>query len=119
MLKKLRMKKKDQGGFVVGTELIFLLSCMLCVCVIAWGSFGAKVVGEWGDLGSAVGSLNQSFSLTGMAVFHPNHAHNANNPVASWAGSSFTDSQDFCDQGCDCGVVICLAPVAEVPKACI
>ncbi len=118
MLKMLKMRKKKQGGFVVGTELIFLLSCVLCVCVIAWGSFGAKVVGEWADLGGAIGSLNQSFTLTGMAVYHPNHAHNANNPVASWAGSSYTDYQDFCDQGCTCGVVICIMTGSEISKDC-
>ncbi len=116
MLKKLRMKKKEQGGFVVGTELIFLLSCVLCVAVIAWGSFGAKVVGEWADLGGAIGSLNQSFTLTGMQVFHPNH--HANEPVATFAGSSYTDFQDFCDQRCNCGVVICVPFVGELSKDC-
>jgi len=116
MLKMLKMRKKRQGGFVVGTELIFLLSCVLCVAVIAWGSFGAKVVAEWGDIGAAVGSLNQSYTLTGMQVFHPNH--HANTPVASWSGSSYTDSQDFCDQGCNCGIEICVPPTAEVPKNC-
>ena len=103
------LQSKKQGGFVVGTELIFLLTCMLCVAVISWGAFGAKVVAEWSDLGSAVGSLDQSYSTSGMAVFHANDpVHNANNPIASWAGSSFSDNSDFCDEGCDCGVNMCI-----------
>ncbi len=107
------LRKKKQGGFVVGTELIFLLTCMLCIAVISWGSLGSKLVGEWGDIGSAVGSLDQSFTLSGMAVYHPNHAHDANNPIASWAGSSFSDQGDFCDQGCSCGIVMCIAATGE------
>ncbi len=116
MLKRLRMKKKQQGGFVVGTELIFLLTCIMCVAVIAWGSFGVKFVAEAGDIGAAIGSLNQSFTLTGMQVFHANH--HGNTPVASWAGSSYTDYADFCDQGCACGIEICVAPVNETGKDC-
>ncbi len=112
------LRRKKQGGFVVGTELIFLISCILCVAVIAWGSVGAKIVAEWGDIGSAIGSLNQSYTLSGMAVFHPNHVHNANNPLASWGGSSFTDSGDFCDQGCECGIVLCISGSETNYKSC-
>ncbi len=108
------LRKNKQGGFVVGTELIFLLTCMLCVAVIAWGSLGSKIVGEWADIGSAIGSLNQNYNMSGMAVYHINDpVHNANNPVASWSGSSFTDYPDFCDQGCNCGIVMCIPGTAE------
>lgn len=108
-------KEKKQGGFIVGTELVFCMTCMLCICVIAWGSFGTKVVAEWGDLGSAIGSLDQSYTVSGMAVYHVNDpVHDANNPIASWAGSSFSDNQDFCDEGCDCGIVMCI-PGGEGP----
>ncbi len=107
-------KKKKEGGFVVGTELIFLCSCILCIAVIAWGSVGAKIVAEYSDLASAVGSLDQSYTISGMAVYHVNDpVHNANNPIAFWAGSGKHDNVDFCDQGCDCGVVMCIDPSGE------
>ncbi len=110
------LQKKKQGGFVVGTELIFLISCILCIGVIAWGSVGSKIVAEWSDVASAIGSLDQSYAISGMAVYHVNDPlHAANNPIASWAGSSFTDNQDFCDAGCNCGVVMCIA--ADGPEA--
>ncbi len=82
---------------------------MLCVAIIVSSSVGSKLVAEWSDLGSAVGKLNQSYSSSGMAILHPNDPiHNANNPIASWTGNSFTDNTDFCDQGGDCGVVLCI-----------
>lgn len=111
-----RSKKKQEDGFVVSVELLFLITSVLCVSVIAWGSVGAKIVAEWSDVGSAVGSLDQSYSVSGMAVFHANDpVHNANNPIAAWAGSSFRDNTDFCDEGCDCGVHMCIP--ANGPEA--
>ncbi len=104
------LRKKKQGGFVVGTELIFLMTCLMCIAVIAWGSLGSKIVAEWGDIGTAIGSLNQTYTISGMAVYHVNDpVHNANNPVASWDGSSNTDYPDFCDEGCNCGIVMCIS----------
>jgi len=112
-----KLKKKKQGGWIVSTELIVLMTCCMCAVIIACASFGAKLVGEWGDIGSAVGSLNQSYSTSGMAVYHANDpVHNANNPVARWAGSTYTDFQDFCDTGNTCGVVMCIPPTPEPPR---
>lgn len=103
-------KHLKQKGFIVSTELLFLAACVLCVAVIAWGAVGAKIVAEWADFGAAVGSLDQSYHISGMAVYHVNDpVHNANNPIVSWAGSHFGDAPDFCDTpACDCGVVMCI-----------
>ncbi len=108
------LRTKTQGGFVVGTELLFLLTCMLCIAIIAWSSVGSKIVAEISDIGSALGKISQEWSDTGMAVYHVNDPiHNANNPIASWSGSSNTDYQDFCDQGCNCGIVMCIPSTNE------
>ena len=107
-------EKRNQSGVVYSLELLFWSTCVLCMAVIIWGAAGAKIVAEWSDVASAVGSLDQSYSVSGMAVYHVNDpVHNANNPIASWAGSSFTDNTDFCDEGCDCGVVMCIPPDGE------
>lgn len=98
---------RQQNGFVVGTNLIFLCTCILCIAVITWATVGTKVVAEWGDLGTAVGSLDQSFTVSGMTVFHEEDpVHNENNPIVSWTGSSFADGSDFCDEGSSCGIHI-------------
>ncbi len=104
------LRKKKQGGFIISLEAIFCCTCLMCCLVIGWGSIGSKALAEVSDIGSAIGSLDQSYSMSGMAVYHVNDpVHNANNPIASWAGSSFSDNTDFCDEGCDCGVVMCIA----------
>jgi hypothetical protein len=108
------MKKanKKQGGFIVSLELVFIATCILCVVIIAWASLGSKLVAEFGDLGAAVGSLNQSYTITGMAVGHPNDPNHPTD-VATWAGSTYHDDVDFCDEGGTCGVRFCIPPRAE------
>jgi hypothetical protein len=106
-------KLKKQDGFaLISVEALFIMTCCLCVLVAICGSFGSKLIGEWGDLGAAIGSLNQSYTLTGIAVGHPNDPNHPTD-VAVWAGSSFTDTQDFCDQSATCGVRACQAPTPE------
>jgi hypothetical protein len=106
-----KLKNKKQGGWIVSTELVVLMTCCLCAAVICCAAFGAKAVGEWSDVGAAIGSLNQSFSLTGVQVGHPlDPVHPT--PIAVWAGSSFVDTVDFCDVG-GCGVQVCIPPTPE------
>ena len=115
-MSKLRKKLNSQSGFVQSLELVFLGTIVLGVVIIGWSSFGAKLIGEMGDLGAAVGSLNQSFTITGMAVGHPTDPVHPQD-IATTSGSSFTDTQDFCDNdpNCACGVRMCIPPTPEVP----
>ncbi len=108
MLKRL----KNQDGFSYVLEVLCVCTFCFCICLIAAGSLGSKILGEVGDVGSAIGSLNQSYTLTGIAVGHPNDPTHPTD-VAAWAGSSFTDTTDFCDQSASCGVRACIAPTPE------
>ena len=108
MLKKL----KNQDGFGHIIEVLCVASFCFCICIIAAGSLGSKILGEVGDVGAAIGSLNQSYTLTGIAVGHPNDPNHPTD-VATWAGSSFVDTADFCDQSSSCGVRACQAPTPE------
>lgn len=103
---------RRHNGFIVSLELIFIATCLLCVVVIGWAAAGSKIVAEYGDIGSAVGSLNQSFFTSGMAVAHPDDPVHPE-PLAVWNGSRFHDNPDFCDQGDACGVIVCIPPVPE------
>lgn len=115
-MRSLRKKFKGQAGFVLATELVVLLTILLCASVVGFSALSSKLVGELGDVGSAVGSLNQSFTLTGMAVGHPGDARHPQD-VATCAGGSFIDTQDFCDNdpNCACGVRFCIPPPPEIP----
>lgn len=110
MLRK--TQKQKTSGAALTLELIFILTCLMCLLVIGWASLSAKVLAEISDIGNAVGSLDQSFRTNGMAVGHNGTAHppTANGGIAFWAGSQYTDNEDFCDAGCDCGVVMCIPP---------
>lgn len=102
---------KQQGGWIGSTELIVLMTCALCAVVICCAAFGSKAMGEWSDAGAAIGSLNQSYSLTGLEVGHPiDPVHPT--PVALWSGSSYVDTVDYCDVG-GCGIQVCVAPAPE------
>ena len=105
-----RTNSRKQGGFALSTELLVLLTGCLAMTVIICGSVGSKVVAEWGDFGAAIGSLDQSYSITGMQVAHPNDPVHPT-PIATTRGSQFDDGQDFCDTAaCDCGVRLCIPP---------
>ena len=115
-MRNLRKKLNRQSGFVLSLELVVLGTLVLAAVIIGGSSFGAKLIGEFSDLGTAVGTLNQSYSMTGMAVGHPNDARHPQD-IASTSGSSFTDTQDFCDNdpNCACGVRVCVPPTPEIP----
>lgn len=119
-MSNLRKKFKGQAGFIQSLELVFLATIVLGVVVIGWTSFGAKLVGEMGDLGAAVGNLNQSYTVSGMAVGHPGDPRHPEN-IATTSGSSNVDFQDFCDNdpNCACGVQFCIPPTPEVPHPAV
>ena len=73
-MKSLRKRLNRQSGFVLSLELVVLGTLVLCAVVIGGSSFGAKLIGEFSDLGTSVGTLNQSYTMTGMAVGHPGDA---------------------------------------------
>jgi hypothetical protein len=113
MYQKPKKAGSESGHMVHCYQVIVLVFVGCCLCMMASGSLGAKILGEVGDVGAAIGTLNQSYDMTGIGVGHPNDPHATD--VATWAGSNFTDLQDFCDQSPTCGVRACQAPTPEVP----
>lgn len=108
-------KQGRQSGWLVTTEAIFLMTCCLCAVVVVGVVLGAKLMGESADIASAIGSLNQSYAISGLQVGHPTSLVHPT-PLANWTGSSFLDEQDFCDTGDDCGLQLCVPPVAPDPE---
>lgn len=111
----MRVRRNRQGGFIISLELVFLATIIVAAVAIGATSLGAKLVGEMSDVGTAVGSLNQSYTFTGLAVGHP---ADPNHPIdiATVSGSTYGDTLDFCDNdpNCACGVRFCLAPSTEL-----
>ena len=109
-----RKCRRRERGYINSVECLFLLTSMMCCSVIMAGTLGSKIIAEAADIGSAISSLNQSFTMTGVAVGHPNDPNHPTD-VASWAGASFVDSLDFCDQSATCGVRLCINATLEAP----
>lgn len=88
LLRRLRLSDlwKDSRGFVVNSELILLATVLVIGMVTGLTSIRDQVAQELGDVATAIGSLNQSYSFGAITL-----------DGASVAGSVFSDARDFCD----------------------
>lgn len=77
---------KDQRGFVISTELILIAVLLVIGLIAGLTTLRDQVVQELGDLAAAIGSINQSYSFSGVT------GHSS-----STAGSVYADLADFCD----------------------
>lgn len=93
----------DEAGFIVSAELVLVATILVIGMVVGLAEVSNGINEELEDVGSAFGSVNQSFRFAGLS------GHKG------WiVGSSFNDVSDFCDGqfdlSCDAG------PVSEAPK---
>jgi hypothetical protein len=84
----------DQRGFVATTDLILIASILVLGMIVGLATLRNSVVQEFGDLATALGRLNQSYSYTGN-VYDPEDS----DAYAQVAGSDYTDEPDFGDDG--------------------
>ncbi len=76
----------EDGGFVISTEAIVILTMLICATVVGWQAVRVAVVEELSDIADAIAALDQSYSFAGFQ----GHA-------ASCSGSFYSDNRDFCD----------------------
>lgn len=88
----------DDAGFVVSAELVLVSVILVIGMIVGLTTMRDQLVQEFGDMGLAVGALNQSYSFSGATV-----------GGFTVAGSTFADLPDDCD-GPD---------VSGSPPACI
>ncbi len=77
---------KDDAGFVVSAELVLISTIVVLSLVVGLSEVANGVNQELEDVGSAVGSMNQTLRYSGFSG-HKGYI----------AGSSFNDGADFCD----------------------
>lgn len=80
----------DEAGAVVSAELVLVLTIAVIAMVTGLSSLRDAVVTELADVGAAIGSVDQSYTVTGVL------AHSS-----ATANSAFSDAADFCDTGTD------------------
>jgi hypothetical protein len=78
----------DEAGFIVSAELVLVATIGVLSMIVG---LAGNVNQELEDLGSAFGSINQSFEYSLPRSCGKAHMH----------GSSFYDTADFCDDDCD------------------
>jgi hypothetical protein len=81
---------RDEAGFVVSAELVLVSTIVVIGMVVGLAEVSGGVVEELEDVGSAIGSVNQSYHVSGFS------GHKA-----CTYGFSFRDKADFCDNECD------------------
>jgi hypothetical protein len=80
----------DEAGFIVSAELILVSTIVVLATVVGLGEVSHCVNDELEDVGSAFGSVNQSF--------HFSLSHGAKGCMT---GSRFKDFEDECDNQWD------------------
>ncbi|MDY0168267.1 MAG: hypothetical protein RBS80_17090 [Thermoguttaceae bacterium] len=86
---------RDQRGFVATTDLILIFSIAVLGTIVGLATLRNSVVQEFGDLATAIGSLNQSYEFD-ESEYEADPGDP--NSFRAWvAGSDYTDNPDFCD----------------------
>lgn len=76
----------DEAGFIVSAELVLVSTIVVIGMVVGLSEVSININNELEDVGSAFGSVNQSFCYAG-ACGHKGH----------FKGSEFCDKNDDCD----------------------
>lgn len=82
---------RDEAGFMVSAELILISTIVILGLAVGLAEVSFAVNNELEDVGSAIGSMNQSFHVAGQESCRK----------GSKAGSGFSDSADECDNQWD------------------
>jgi hypothetical protein len=80
----------DEAGFIVSAELVLVSTIAVLALVVGLSEVASAINQELEDVGSAFGSINQSFDFCGYKGCK-----------AQFKGSYFSDGQDECDDWCD------------------
>lgn len=80
----------DEAGFIISSELVIVATVAVLAMVVGLSEVGINVNNELEDVGSAIGSMNQSFNLQGSTGHQ-----------SMVGGSMFLDRADYCDAKCD------------------
>ncbi len=80
-----KLKGKKQGGFIMTTELVLLVSTLVVGMIVGLVSMRDAVNAEMEDVAEAIGSLDQSYAFDGIKNVQS---------TAEFAGSGFVDAVD-------------------------
>ncbi len=88
----MRKLLNDESGFVVSAELMLVITLAFCCAAVGWSAVRDALVNELNDVSHAIGSVSQSYNVTGFQK-----TKDAGKPHASCTGFGFNDDADECD----------------------
>lgn len=80
----------DEAGFIVSAELVLVATVGVLAMIVGLSEVALNVNNELEDVGSAFGSINQTFVQKGI-LGHQGYS----------SGTEFKDNSDHCDNTCD------------------
>ena len=86
MLKLLNQLYRDDAGFILSAELVLVSTIVVLGCMVGLSEVSHGINEELEDVGSAFGSVNQSFKFSGFS-----------GAKGRIVGSRFFDHKDECD----------------------
>src|SRR6185312_6256355 len=87
----------DEAGFIVSAELVLIATIGVLSMIVGLSEVAFNINQELEDVGSAIGSINQTYQFNGAA-----------GSKGQSSGSSFWDNRDAGD--CDCDIVCNVYP---------
>ncbi len=91
----------DENGFVISAELVLVLTIAVIGIIVGLSHVAMAVNSELSDIAQAIGSLDQSFGVSGYSCCTVNSI-----PTAFSASSNFDDAPDHCDCATSCDLVV-------------
>jgi hypothetical protein len=58
---------RDEAGFIVSAELILIATILIIGLIVGLTSLRNQIVEEWVDVGQAIGSISQSYCVSGTS----------------------------------------------------
>lgn len=106
----LRQLLNDESGVIVSAELVLVLTIGVLAMVVGLSEVATAVITEMNDVSNAIGSVNQSFGVTGFR----GDGGPSGKVKAFILGFTFIDAVDDCDLNTTCEIVVGASTTATV-----
>jgi len=90
----------DEAGIIVSAEIVLVATILVLGMIVGLVELQASIVSELGDLSSAFGNIDQSYSTSGFASLKA-----GGGVKARTFGAAYADSVDVCDGDANMGII--------------
>jgi len=99
----------DESGVILSAEIVLIGTILVLGMIVGLVELQCAIVAELSDISSAIGNLDQSYMVSGMASAKGNGRWKART-----YGASYSDRADTCD--CDLNLTLVCNDNGEVNK---